>query len=417
MKNLISIALILLTISAYSQPNKRVSAFNYLKYNELDKAKEAIDAALVHEKTMNDPKTWWYAGQIYHGIHVDKKFKNLDNEAVNKAFDAYKKAMSLNFKDPENHGLDISKEDDLVKFIQLLMNQKTSYVDDEIVMDILMNRFPSLANIFVNKGVSEYKDSKNYPSALKSFENSLFLSTLSGKIDTPIYYYAALAADKAKDFDKSIKYYDMITKVGYGADMKEKASMFYLKAKVYEEKQDTAKYLETIKKGIEKYPEGSSPLVTELINHYLVTKQGDKAIEYLKIAIEKDPANATYYFAQGSLYDSHFQDVDNAAKAYKKAIELKPDYFDAYYNLGALYYNKGAAIIDKANDEKDFKKYEVLKKEADGVFDVSLPYLEKAHELNPDDLSTLQSLKTLYYRTGNLEKHDAIKAKIDAKTK
>ncbi|OFX43585.1 MAG: hypothetical protein A2046_01535 [Bacteroidetes bacterium GWA2_30_7] len=414
-KTTLIISLLFVSLVFNAQPNKRVSAYNYLKYNELDKAKEAIDAACKHEATISDPKTWYYAGQIYQGIYVNKNFKSLDADALTKSLDAYKKAMALNFKDPANKNLDLSKEDDLVKFTLLLMNQKTAYVDDEIVMDIIMNRFPALANIFVNKGVTEFKDTKDYPSALNSFENSLFLSTLSGKLDTPIIYYAALAADKAKDFEKSIKYYDLVTKFGYGADVKEKASMFYLLAKVQQAKGDTVKYIETLKKGIDKYQEGSASLVTELINYYLETKQGAKALNYLKLAIEKDPSNATYHFAQGSLYDTYFQNVDSANISYKKAIELKSDYFDAYYNLGALYYNTGAAIIEKANDEKDLKKYDVLKKQADEKFALALPYLEKAYELNPEDISTMQSLKTLYYRTGNMEKHDQIKAKLTGK--
>ena len=414
-KTTLIISLLFVYIVINAQPNKRVSAFNYLKYDELDKAKEAIDDACKHEKTISDPKTWWYAGQIYQGIHVNKKFKSLDADALSKSLEAYKKAMVLNFKDPANQNLDLNKEDDLVKFTLLLMNQKTTYVDDEVVMDIIMNRFPALANIFVNKGVTEFKDSKDYLASLSSFENSLFLSSLSGKLDTPIIYYAALSADKAKEYDKAIKYYDLVTKFGYGVDAKEKATMFYLKAKVQQAKGDTIKYVETLKKGIDKYQDGSASLVTELINHYLETKQGGQALNYLKIAIEKDPTNATYHFAQGSLYDTYYQNVDSASISYKKAIELKSDFFDAYYNLGALYYNSGAAIIEKANDEKDLKKYDVLKKQADETFEKALPYLEKAYELNPEDNSTMQSLKTLYYRTGNMEKHDLIKAKLSGK--
>ena len=33
--------------------------------------------------------------------------------------------------------------------------------------------------------------------------------------------------------------------------------------------------------------------------------------------------------------------MHNQNMHYKKAIELKPDYFDANYNLGALYFNEG----------------------------------------------------------------------------
>ncbi|MCK5823601.1 MAG: hypothetical protein KAG95_06330, partial [Bacteroidales bacterium] len=43
-----------------AQNSKVVSAYNYLKpqYNELGKAKEAIDIASKHEKTKLKAKTW-----------------------------------------------------------------------------------------------------------------------------------------------------------------------------------------------------------------------------------------------------------------------------------------------------------------------------------------------------------------------
>ena len=41
--------------------------------------------------------------------------------------------------------------------------------------------------------------------------------------------------------------------------------------------------------------------------------------------------------------------MDNAVADYKKAIELIPEHFDSYFNLGATFFNKGAEELNDAN--------------------------------------------------------------------
>jgi len=113
------------------------------------------------------------------------------------------------------------------------------------------------------------------------------------------------------------------------------------------------------------------------------------------------------------LYDK-LQKPEEASTSYMKAIEYKEDYFDAYYNLGALYYNKGVKQVDVANlvPSSQPDKYEEEKNKADIEFKKAIPYMEKAHEINPTDKFTLESLKTLYYRLKMLDKHAEIIEKM-----
>ncbi len=84
-----------LFIGAYSQPNMRTTAFNHLRYGKLDKAKEAIDKAIEHPKTINDERTWFFYGNIYLAIHLSDEaaYKELDANALDKAYNAYKKKL------------------------------------------------------------------------------------------------------------------------------------------------------------------------------------------------------------------------------------------------------------------------------------------------------------------------------------
>ena len=49
---------------------------------------------------------------------------------------------------------------------------------------------------------------------------------------------------------------------------------------------------------------------------------------------------AKEYYNIGNTYRDK-KDYDEAIKAYRRAIELEPDYADAYYNLGLAYAGKG----------------------------------------------------------------------------
>ncbi|MBK5283955.1 MAG: tetratricopeptide repeat protein, partial [Bacteroidia bacterium] len=100
--------------------------------------------------------------------------------------------------------------------------------------------------------------------------------------------------------------------------------------------------------------------------------------------------------------------------AYKRAIELKPDYADAYFNLGVMHFNRGAEMANAANMLKSQSEYEKAKLKFEDVFKAAKPYLEKSLELNPKDYNTLFTLKQLYVRTGETEKYNAVEKTLDS---
>ena len=101
--------------------------------------------------------------------------------------------------------------------------------------------------------------------------------------------------------------------------------------------------------------------------------------------------------------------------AWLKAVELKPDYFEANYNLGAMYFNKGAELVNKANNLPVSKQaeYDAAKKKYEAKFREAKPYLEKAYQLNPKDEATMQSLYQLYGRLNETAKAQEMKAALD----
>jgi len=173
---------------------------------------------------------------------------------------------------------------------------------------------------------------------------------------------------------------------------------------IYKAEGDTVKSEGIIAKGRKAMPNDLNLIIAE-INNLLSKGKVTEAQDLLNLAVSKDPNNATLHFAIGANMDE-FGNFEQAEKSYLKAIELKPEYFDAHYNLGALYVNTAANVMDEANKLPitETAKYDELKTRADNLLEKALPELETAEKLNPKDRNTLITLKQLYARKGNAEK-------------
>jgi len=376
--------------STFAQNNKVVSAFNYMKYDdELDKAKEAIDAAILHEQTSAKAKTWMYRGHVYAKIAGSalEENKTLHDNPVQVAFDSYMKAYTYDTK--------------------------------RIEIGDLNQGLISIIGIITNQGIRDFND-KNYQRASKSFESAIAGSNKFSATDSLSYFYGAVAFKQIKNTEKAISYFNKCIEIGF-----EGAQAYNYLTDIYSETENTEMYNSTVKAGRVAYPNDDNLLTAE-INIALQGDDVDKALANLDQAIAKAPDNATLYYARGNMYEKlgnqKYEASDKAgsqenfglAKAdYIKSIEIDPNSFDANYNMGALIFNDAVKMMDIINEIKDNAKYSEEKKKADAVFLSSIPYLEKAHALNSADTSTMLSLKQLYVRSGDTEKYNAIKAKLE----
>jgi tetratricopeptide (TPR) repeat protein len=120
-------------------------------------------------------------------------------------------------------------------------------------------------------------------------------------------------------------------------------------------------------------------------------------IPLIQKAQEKKPTNVSLYEIEGTLHE-FLDDTESAAKCYRKITEIKPKDFFGYYKMGVLYFNKGAQYSQIVVNAKDDKEYHGLLDFADSLLKKALPFLEKAYELNPREITTVQALKEIYYR-------------------
>ena len=369
---------ILIVTATFGQKTLRTTAFNNLRKGNLDKAMAEIEPTITEASTMSDPKTWFYRGNIYLQIHMSEnpKYKGLDKDALTKAYDSYQKTMELDTK-------------------------------KEFYTETIQNLF-IISEQFYNVGVLDFtKTPPDYAGAYNSFLKAVEVTETFGSIDTLAMFNAALSAENGKDFANAKKYYTKVKDLGYNNPL-----TYNSFAPIDMEMGDTTAAIAISSEGRKKYPENFNILIAET-NIFLSTKQNDKAMANLAEAIVTDPENPTIHYAVGVNY-AVMGNVKDAERSYMKAVELKPDYFEANYNLGALYVNQAAMLIDSANKLplSQIKEYDELKLQADKILEKSLPYLEVASSLDPTDTNTLLSLKEIYTRLQMYDKLKEVNAKL-----
>jgi hypothetical protein len=99
-------------------------------------------------------------------------------------------------------------------------------------------------------------------------------------------------------------------------------------------------------------------------------------------------------------------------------MEIDPKYINAYINLAALKLEDEKAIIDEMNklgtSAKDMKRYDVLKTQRQDLFKSTIPYLQKAVELDPTNIDVSKTLLNVYSALEMTPEYKALKEKIKA---
>ena len=363
MKKFYSLLLVAcISLGALAQKGKVTSALSFIDQGALDKAKEALDQAFIHEKSKVVLATYFAKGKLCQAVYQanNPKFNEFYKDPLSEAYAAYEKAISL---DPKGG------------------------TKKRIITNMIYN---SLALDLYSQGSKQF-ETKDFEGALKSFATQIEITEsdkYAGAVDTGMYYNAGLAAYNSKHYQDAIKYFQKCTEMQYLA--------LTPHIQIYESYMglgDTIKAENYLLDLPNKFP-GDNQVTLQLIDFYLKADKPEQAQKYIKMAKEADPNNHSLFFAAGIMYLNQDK-FDEAIEELSKSIEIKGDLYDTQYGLGAAYINKAANMFQKANDIMDVNKYTEAIEEANAVYAKALPYMEKALELKPDDVYTLKSLGTI----------------------
>lgn len=132
--------------------------------------------------------------------------------------------------------------------------------------------------------------------------------------------------------------------------------------------------------------------------------------------IEKSPSDPNLFYNLGVISAQANENAE-AEKYYKKAIELDPNYINAYLNLSVVKLNGDTAIVDEMNklgtSAKDNKRYDELKAKRETIFKSTLPYLEKANKLDSKNEDIYRTLLNVYNYLEMTSEAKALKASFN----
>jgi len=226
-----------------------------------------------------------------------------------------------------------------------------------------------------NSGVLFYQK-KNYKEAYDRFVQA----TVITPSDTAMYLNAGIAARNMEDYPKMIDQYKKVI----GLNSPQSSALYDEIIDVTLDKQkDTTTAFALLKDAKAKYPENIRFITTET-DIYLKKGDIEHAESMLSTLITKEPTNASFQAALGNVY-------------LQQALKMQT-------SLNAI-------------DAKKVKEYNAAKEKRDGLVEKSVPYFKKALELDANNVTALENLKTIYSFKNDTKSYNEIKARLDALTK
>jgi hypothetical protein len=428
MKKLLLIIAAFSSISVFAQKSAVESAAIYLRNSEMEDAKKSIDAASQNDETKNDPKMWFYKASVYDTLYRNPEYAKLFGEdGVEVMANACKKCIETDVKKRYSYYCDGA----IINSAFATYNKAIEYMQAKDSKNASKYFQYTLDVIPFDKNGDLKKNNIN--------EKNILLSLADLGLKTQDYASAKTNLQKLIDMD----YQDPI--------------VYLLMGNIYFTEKDTVKGLSYIEKGRSKF-QTDKDLINMELNICMAQGKQDVLLKKLNDALAIDEENVTLLFVRGNVYDNFASGaskiakngrdtsvilskkakaqtvaaqrtkLENSAKYYFKlsdslfrmnkeyvakaeadyikVIELKDDYIDAYFNLGALTNNKTTEIVEKMNaisapSQAEYdKKWALMKKDQDAILTVALGYFTKALEYAEALPTTTEADKT--YKNGTM---------------
>ncbi|MGU3375670.1 tetratricopeptide repeat protein [Chryseobacterium sp. M5A1_1a] len=302
-----------------------------------------------------------------------------------------------------------------------------------------------------NKAAMDAYNAKNYAAAAPKFIEIYDLLKTNGQDNKMYMYYAGLSHALANNNDAAIKIYTDLVNSGYTgvettytAKEKKSGQVVNLDKATWDLMKKNADYsdfkteqtpsvepdlyetlttllinakkgneaLAIIEKGLAKFP-NNTKLKEAQTNAYLQSGDMDKFVSGLKEQLAKNPNDATNWYNLGVMQAKTPATVEEAITSFKKAIELKPDFANAYQNLVYTTIGDDPKVVAEINAiRKD--KPDAASKLIDARrerFAKALPFAESWYKVAPTSIDAVSTLKEIYIVTKNIDKVKEMKAK------
>lgn len=402
MKKILFLGISLLAIGSMSAQVQVVKDAEHTLKGDVKKYPDVINSlkgAFTNPESANMAQTWYVAGKgaldfVNNATALQRVTNDLNApqcaQFVLDGYEYLQKALPLDSV-PDAKG-----------------KVKTKYSKD--IIKQMVNNY----DLTQQSGLWFYNDVKNYPKAAEAWSLMLALPENT-----------TLKAAGLKAYPDSIKgMFEFYTGCAYSlSNQPEKALDNFLNAikdgYTQHEAYDYAITSATQSKDLEKaakiaeeaykiYPENS--YLGTIINYYLDKKDFAAASKLLEPYLEKDPNNGQVYFLKGVIADQEGK-RDDAKTFYKKAIELDSQNANALFQYAYKICEDADAIDQKEGANISQAEYDKFCKERTfPLYREAAQYLEKAFEINENLTDCLTLLRSIYYKLGDEENLNRVKA-------
>lgn len=388
-KAIIAVIAATLGMSAWAQTSLVKDLSNQMKLKSPDykQIAEQIKPALTNPETAGDVEAWVLAGKANINL-----FDNLWKlQAIGQDVDAVLMGNSL--MDGIN---DYIKALPLDTIVDAKGKTKTKY-SKEIIKQINEN-YSQLNNV----AASLYND-RDYIGAYRAWDMVLTIpknpvlgknapAAMADTLQSEVAFNMGIAAWQADSIQDALNSFKKAIKLGY---TKKNAYDYAIATAAQLQLNDEVNAL-----AAEAYPlygNEDPKFLQILINEKINNEQYDDARKMLDEAIAATPNNAQLYFVMGVL-DETMNNKEAALADYKKSIEIDPNYAQGLYSVGRMICNIAYDVDDEANKGTQEEYNQIRSTKVDPMFKEASVYLEKAYEIDPDNMTdALRYLRNVYY--------------------
>ncbi len=139
----------------------------------------------------------------------------------------------------------------------------------------------------------------------------------------------------------------------------------------------------------------------------------EQYLKYYDATFNFDDSDINYYNSLGSAWQKgndyisisdQLIQLNTAVEKFQRVLTIDPDNYTANYLIGVAYYNRGANLILSTSPTAPLSQLQEIQEEAYRMFKNGLPFLLKAHELDPKNAEVIEGLKGIYNRPFDDEK-------------
>ena len=263
----------------------------------------------------------------------------------------------------------------------------------------------SLVRYYKRKGMKAPRKGMGAVEALIGFVyDGVLKDTLGEK--APKFAGYLLTVDGSRDaasFERGAKCLNDALAAGYADEAGD--IYYYLFHCYYGQKGNDASFLmkakDALLAGIEKFPKNEKILDGLMQLYTSEDNVGDPAdlVEMIDNSLAEDPNNVDLWFGRGRVFYK-LQNYDETINSFKKVVELQPDLYEGNYYLG-LFYTVKADAMNTEMGKKTYmsqSEYDADLKAVNAIYMEALPYFEKAHAIKPDDVDTVDFMKSIAFR-------------------